>query len=113
VALSTIADLVFAAGIVLAATALALAVLRRGTASLLIGLAAIEGVAAVGTWIAFALRHERPLAVAAGGLTGCLIAATAARLLAGALGRAAETDAHLAAAEAHLLAVVERERGRA
>ena len=109
-ALTTIADLVFAAGIVLAATALTLAALRRGPASALIALVAVEGVAAVAIWIAFALRHERPLAVAAGGLTGCLIAATAARLLAGALGRAAETDERLAAAEAHLLAVVERER---
>lgn len=109
-ALTTIADLVFAAGVVVAAAALALAALRRGSASVLTGFVALEGVAAVGIWIAFALRHDRPLAVAAGGLTGCLIAATAALLLAGALRRTAEIDARIAEAEAHLLAVVERER---
>src|SRR5262249_43061342 len=61
-------------------------------------------------WIAFALRHDRSLAVAAGGLTGCLIAATAALLLRGALDHTAEIDGRLADAEAHLLDVVERER---
>ncbi len=109
-ALATFADLVFAAGVVVAAAALALAALRRVSTSMLAGLVALEGVAAVGIWVAFALRHERPIAVAAGGLTGCLVAATAARLLAGALDHTAEIDARLAEAEVHLLAVVERER---
>ena len=109
-ALTTFADLVFAAGVVVAATALTLSALRRGSASVLTGLVALEGVAAVGIWIAFALRHDRPLAVAAGGLTGCVIAATAALLLAGALRRVGEIDARIAEAEAHLADVVERER---
>ena len=108
--LTTFADLVFAAGVVVAAAALTLAMLRRASASVLAGLVAVEGVAAAAIWIAFALRHDRPLAVGAGGLTGCLIAATAALLLAGALRRVAEIDARLAEAEGHLLAVVERER---
>src|SRR4051812_26055065 len=98
-ALTTIADLVFAAGVVAAATALTLVALRRASASVLTGLVALEGVAAVGIWIAFALRHDCPLAVAAGGLTGCAIAATAALLLAGALRHTAEIDARLAEAE--------------
>jgi hypothetical protein len=110
VALTTFADLVFAAGVVVAAAALTLAMLRRGSMSLLVGLDALEGIAAVGAWIAFALRHDRPLAVAAGGLTGCLIAATAAVLLAGALRRTAEIDSRITEAEAHLRQVVERER---
>ena len=91
--LTTFADLVFAAGIVAAATALTLAALRRGSKSVLTGIVALEGVAAVGMWVAFALRHDRSLAVAAGGLTVCLLAATAALLLAEALRQAAETDA--------------------
>ncbi len=109
-ALTTFADLVFAAGIVAAAAAVTLAALRRGSASVLAALVALEGVAAIGIWIAFALRHDRPVAVAAGGLTGCLLAATAAFLLAGALRRVAEIDGRLTEAEAHLLAVVEQER---
>jgi hypothetical protein len=110
VGLTTFADLVFAAGVVAAATALALAALRRGSTSVLKGIVALEGVAAVGMWVAFALRHDRSLAVAAGGLTVCLVAATAALLLAEALRQSAEIDERLAEAEAHLLAVVEQER---
>jgi len=110
VGLTTFADLVFAAGIVAAATALALAALHRGSTSVLRGIVALEGVASVGTWIAFALRHDRSLAVAAAGLTVCLLAATAALLLAEALRQRAEIDGRLADAEAHLLAVVARER---
>src|SRR5258708_23092381 len=105
--LTTVADLIFAAGVVAASTALVLAALRRGSVSVLLGLVALEGVAALGIWISFALRHDRPLAVAAGGLTGCAIAATAALLLAGALRRVEAIDARITEAEAHLLAVVE------
>ena len=63
--LTTIADLIFAGGVVLAALALAGAALRRAPTSALASVAALEAAAAVGVWVAFALRHDRPLAVSA------------------------------------------------
>jgi hypothetical protein len=110
VALTTIADLVFAAGVVLAALALAGAALRRGSTQALVLVVGIEAAAAVGVWVAFALRHDRSLAVAAAGLTVCTMAAGAAALLRRALRRVEATDARLAEAEADLLAVVERQK---
>jgi len=110
VALTTIADLVFAGGVVLAALALAGAALRRGPTSLLVAAVCVEAGAAVGFWVAFALRHDRSLAVAAGGLTACTLAAGAALLLRRALTRVAAMDDRLAEAEADLLGLVEREK---
>jgi hypothetical protein len=110
VALTTIADLVFAGGVVLAAFALAAAALRRGPTRLLVASVCIEAVAAVGIWVAFALRHDRSLAVAAGGLTACTLAAGAALLLRRAQRRVDAMDARLAEAQADLLGVVEREK---
>jgi hypothetical protein len=110
VALTTIADLVFAGGVVLAALALAGAVLRRGSTQALVFIVGLEAIAAIAFWVAFALRHDRSLAVAAGGLTACTLVAGAAVLLRGALRRVEATDARLAEAEADLLAVVERQK---
>jgi hypothetical protein len=110
VSLTTIADLVFAAGVVLAALALAGAAFRRVSMSLLGAVAVLEGVAAVGVWVAFALRHDRSLAVAAAGLTVCTLAAVAALLLRRALSRVWAMDARLAESQAELLASVEREK---
>jgi hypothetical protein len=110
VGLTTIADLVFAGGVVVAALSLASAALRRGPSPLLASFAVVEAVAAVSIWIAFALRHERPLAVAAGGLTGCLLAAAGALLLRSALRRVADIDGRLAEAQTDLLGLVEHER---
>jgi hypothetical protein len=110
VALTTIADLIFAGGVVLAALALAGAVLRRAPTSLLASCVVLEAAAAVAVWVAFALRHDRPLAVAAGGLTGCALAAGAALLLRHALKRVAAMDARLIEAQADLLGIVEREK---
>ena len=108
--LTTLADLVFAAGVVLAALALASAALQRASSSLLAVAAALEAVGAVGIWVAFALRHHRPLAVAAGGLTACALVAGAAVLLRRALRRVGAMDARLAEAQTDLLAAVEREK---
>jgi hypothetical protein len=110
VALTTIADLVFAGGVVLAALTLAGAALRRAPTSLLAFAVCLEASASVGIWVAFALRHDRPLAVAAGGLTGCTLAAGAALLLRRALRRVAALDTRLAEAQTDLVAVVEREK---
>src|SRR5215469_10572939 len=108
--LTTIADLVFAAGVVVAALSLAAASLRRGPTSLLVAAVCLEAAAAIGGWVAFALHHDRSLAVAAGGLTACTLAAGAALLLRKELRRVAAMDARLAEEQADLLAVVEREK---
>jgi hypothetical protein len=108
--LTTIADLFFAAGVVLAAFALAGAAFRHVSTSLLTAVAALEGVAAVGAWVAFALRHDRSLAVAAVGLTVCTLAALAAVLLRRALDRVRAMDDRLAESQAELLGAVESEK---
>jgi hypothetical protein len=110
VSLTTIADLIFAGGVVLAALAPVGAALQRVRAPVLAATAILEGAAAVGVWVAFALRHDRALAVAAGGLTACALAAAAALLLRRALTRVGAMDERLAEAEAGLLASVEREK---
>jgi hypothetical protein len=109
-ALTTIADLIFAGGIVLAALALAGAAVQRASTSLLAAATGLEAVGAVGIWVAFALRHDRPLAVAAGGLTACAHRAGAAVLLRRALRRIGAMDARLAEARADLLSAVEQEK---
>jgi hypothetical protein len=110
VALTTIADLLFAGGVVLAALALAGAVFQRASASLLMASFVLEVAAAVGVWVAFALRHDRSLAVAAGGLTACALAAGASVLLRRSLRRSSALDVRLAEAQADLLATVEQEK---
>jgi hypothetical protein len=104
-------DFVFAAGIVVAALALTGAALRFLPRSVLMALASLELAAAVGAWLVFALRrpHPRELAIAAGGLTGCLLAAAAAVVLRRALVRNDAIDAHLEEAKAQLLMLVDRE----
>ena len=108
--LTTIADLIFAGGIVLAAFALAGAALQRVRPSVLSAIAVVEAAAAVGVWVAFALRHDRSLAVAAGGLTVCTLAAVAALLLRRALTRVGAMDVRLAESQTDLLAAVEQEK---
>ena len=109
-ALTTLADLIFAGGVVLAALAVAGAAVQRARRSALVIAATIEVVAAVAVWVAFALRHDRSLAVAATGLTGCALAAGAAVLLAHALERVRAMDDRLAEAQTDLLASVDREK---
>ena len=109
-ALTTIADLIFAGGIALAALTLAAAALHRAPTAMLAGSTLVEACAAVGVWVAFALRHDRPLAVAAGGLTACALVAGASLLLRRALRRVGAMDDRLAEAKTDLLAAVEREK---
>ena len=109
-ALTTFCDLIFAGGVVLAALALAGAALHRARIRALVTATILEAAAAVGVWVAFALRHDRPLAVAAAGLTACTLAAGGAVLLARALARVGAMDARLAEAQADLLTAVEREK---
>ena len=109
--LTTVFDIVFAAGVGVAALALAGAALRFLPRSALAGLAALELGSALAAWLAFALSHDhaRELAVAAGGLTGCLLATSAALLLQRALVRTDAMDANLEEAQTTLRALVARE----
>jgi hypothetical protein len=111
VPLTTAFDIVFAAGIAVAATALAGAAFRRLDRRMLLTLATVELGAALAAWFFFALRHqhEKELAVAAGGLTACLLATSGAVLLRRGLARADATDANLAEAQLQLHRLVERE----
>lgn len=109
--LTTGFDIGFAGAVVLAAVALGAAVLRT-VPRVVLGLltALVLGGAATG-WVYYALRpsHPRELAVAAGGITACALAAGSSLLVAWALTRAAATEAHVAAAQARLLELVEVE----
>jgi hypothetical protein len=110
VTLTTIADLLFAGGVVVAALALAGAALRLTRTSVLVAATTVEAAAAVGVWVAFALRHDRSLAVAAAGLTACTLVAGSSVLLSRALKRVGAMDDRLAEAQTDLLAAVEREK---
>jgi hypothetical protein len=109
--LTTVFDIVFAAGVGVASLALAGAALRFLPRSALAGLAALELGLALAAWLAFALSHNhaRELAVAAGGLTGCLLAGSAALLLQRALVRTDAMDANLEEAQTTLRALVAME----
>ena len=104
-------DIVFAAGIGVAAFSLAGAATRFLPRFALVVLTAFQFSAAIAAWLAFALRHSHPreLAIAAGGLTGCVLATSAAFVLRRVLERTEQIEAHLAEAQARLHALVERE----
>jgi hypothetical protein len=110
-ALTTVFDIVFAAAIGIAALAVVRTAGRNLARRTLLALALLELAAALASWFFFALRHqhERELAVAAGGLTGCLLAVFAAILLQRAFERSDAVDQHLVDAQAQLRALVDRE----
>jgi hypothetical protein len=70
----------------------------------------VLGGAAAG-WAMFALRHSHPrdLALTAGGITACVVACGASLVVAWALARAADTDAHVADAQARLRELIDAE----
>jgi hypothetical protein len=113
--MSTRMSLASAFGIVLAVAvvgvgaAVAGAFLDFGGKRLPLAVAWASGIAAVGTWIAFALERSAGLAIAATGLVGCTAGALGAIALRGSLERARRMDERTAEAEARLDALVERE----
>ena len=108
--LTTVFDSLFAAGIGVAALALAGAAARFLARPALLALTALELGATVAAWSAFAFGHDRrELALSAGGVTGCLLAASASLLLQRALVRTDAMDAHLAETQAMLRALIDRE----
>jgi hypothetical protein len=110
-ALTTVFDIVFAAGIGVAALAVVGAAGRKLSRRAVLALTILELCAVLTAWVVFALRHqhERELAVAAGGLTGCLLAVFAAILLQRAFERSEAVDQYLVDAQAQLRALVQRE----
>jgi hypothetical protein len=109
VPLTTVFDIVFAAGVVVAVVALAGAALRLLPRLALTMLTAVTAGAAVAGWVFYALRHDRELAISAGGLTGCALAAVASLLLQRALARVADVDLRLGEAQARLEARIAEE----
>src|SRR4051794_29750640 len=107
--LTDVFDIVFAAGIVVAAIALGGAALRLLSRSALTALVTLIFGAAVAAWVAFALRHDRELAVAAAGLTVCVFVGAASLLLQRALARISATDAHLLEAQDRLAQQIDQE----
>jgi hypothetical protein len=108
---TTAFDIAFAAGVALAALALAGAAFRALHRVILGALAIVVGGGAIAAWIVYASRHSHPreLAVAAGGLTACAVATAGAILLRHALVRADDTDAYLAQAQTRLRELIDRE----
>ena len=106
---TTAAELLFAAGIVLAAAALAGAVTLRAGRRMLVVDASLVAALATGAWVAFALDPGEEIALAAAGTTAALLGALAALPLRRALERAHRIEAERARGEAHLREVVARE----
>ena len=110
-ALTTILDLAFAAGILIAAASLALAAFRAASPRVLVGATVLLSAGAVAAWLVFALHQprERQLAVAASGLVVCAIAAAASVLLRRALQRSDDVDSRLEASRVQLYELVDAE----
>ena len=109
--LTTGFDIGFAAAVAIAALALGGAALRALPRLVLGFLTTVVLGVAVAGWIVYALRHSHPreLAVAAGGLTAAALAAGASLVVAWSLRRAADTEAHVAAAQQRLRELVDAE----
>ncbi len=109
--LTTGFEIGFAVAVGIAALALAGAALRflPRWALVFLGLIVLGGAA--GGWVMFAVRHShhRELALAAGGLTASALACGAALVVRWALARAADTDAHVADAQARMRELVDAE----
>jgi hypothetical protein len=109
--LTTGFEIGFAVAVGIAALALTGAALRflPRWALVFLGLIVLGGAAS--GWVMFALRHSHPreLALAAGGLTAAALACGAALTVRWALARAADTDAHVAAAQARMRELVDAE----
>jgi exonuclease VII large subunit len=108
VSLETAFEIVFAAGVLLAAAALAGALLDVGGQRALTALAGTVGVASAAAWIAFALLPGTGLAIAATGLAACLLVTLAAIGLARMRARARAVDAEIERATGQLDEVVQR-----
>ena len=108
-AVETAFQLAFAGGILLAAATLALAAIERIGARAILAITGLVGVAATAGWVAFALDPTRAAAIAAVGLTACVLAVVSALALRRALTSGRAIDEQLELVRQELDAVVERE----
>jgi hypothetical protein len=108
---TTALDIAFAAGVGVAALALAGAAFRFLHIFVINALFAIASGGAIAAWVVFALRHHRTreLAIAAGGITACALATAAAVVLRRALIDAEDADAYLAATKVKLRGLIDAE----
>jgi uncharacterized phage infection (PIP) family protein YhgE len=109
VELEQVVQIVFVAAVVVATMSLLGAVLDRVSRRVLYGAAVLLGIAAAGAWVAFGLRPERDIAVAAGGITLAFGATLAAVKLRELLRASRRVDDQLARAQARLGTVIARE----
>ena len=108
----TAVQIAFAVGVLVVGSAIAGALSGRVARRVLVGIAGLVGLAAVGGWIVFALDVERGTAVAAGGLTVCLAAALLTIPLRSGLARSRRVNEDLNVAETALRDLVERETAK-
>src|SRR5512133_3428493 len=97
-------EIVFAAGVVVAAAALAGAAFEQVGRRALIGAAAAVGVGAVAAWVAFAFEPSTGLAVVATGLVACELAVIGALGLRRGMARSRALDREFERAKAELAA---------
>ena len=104
-------DIAFAAAVGIAALALAGAAFRFLHRYVLAAFALVVSGGAIAAWVVYSLRHSHPreLAVAAGGITACAVATTAAVVLRRALIHAVDVDAHVAATQVTLRGLINDE----
>jgi len=108
----TAVQMAFAVGVLVVGSAIAAALSGRVSRRVLVGIAGLVGLAAVGSWIVFALDVERGTAVAAGGLSVCLAAALLTIPLRSGLARSRRVNEDLNVAETALRDLVERETAK-
>ena len=108
----TAVQIAFAVGVLVVGSAIAGALSGRVARRVLVGIAGLVGLAAVGGWIVFALEVERGTAVAAGGLTVCFAAALLTIPLRSGLARSRRVNEDLNVAETALRELVERETAK-
>ena len=112
--IETAFEIVFAAGVLVAAAALGAAALELVSRRALIAAAAAISVAAVAAWVAFALAPSNELAVAATGLVACVLVALGAVGFRRGLARDRAIGLEVEQAKAQLAGAVESEvRARA
>jgi hypothetical protein len=102
-------EIVFAVGVVAAATALAGAAFELVGRKALVATAAATGVAAVAAWAAFAFEPSTRLAVVGTGLIACELAVVGAVGLRRGMARSRSLDREFERAKSELAAAVERE----
>jgi hypothetical protein len=106
---STAAEIAFAAAAVLAGAALVAAIVGRAAERALVAIAWVLAVVAVALWVAFAFDRSGAVAVCALGGTLAAVAGLVATRMPGLVAHARGVDEQLAAAEARLQALVDRE----